>query len=220
MVIVADYDCDGATACAVGIRALRAFGADVHYLVPDRSIRLRPPRPSSRLAARLEPDVHHRRQRHRQRRGSPPRASTASPPSSPTTTCPATKLPEADVIVNPNQPGCDFPSKALAGVGAMFYTMLALRRNCASRRLPGNKEPNLAESSSTWSPSAPSPTWSSSTATTASWSRKASRMRAGRLQPGIRALFRSPGATGARQHHGPRLFMIGPPQRRRATRPT
>lgn len=36
LVIVADYDCDGATACAVGVRALRAFGADVHYLVPDR----------------------------------------------------------------------------------------------------------------------------------------------------------------------------------------
>ncbi|MDR1854893.1 MAG: DHH family phosphoesterase, partial [Azoarcus sp.] len=58
MVIVADYDADGATACALGVRALRAFGADVHYLVPDRvelGYGLTPP--MVELAARLEPEV-------------------------------------------------------------------------------------------------------------------------------------------------------------------
>jgi hypothetical protein len=81
MLIVADYDCDGATACAVGMRALRAFGADVDYLVPDRfelGYGLSPAIVDSPPAG-ARPD-HHRRQRHRQRRRrrrAP--ASTASP---------------------------------------------------------------------------------------------------------------------------------------------
>src|SRR5205807_6531441 len=46
---------------------------------------------------------------------------------------PGPELPKADCIVNPNQPGCDFPSKALAGVGVMFYVMLALRSELRKR---------------------------------------------------------------------------------------
>jgi single-stranded-DNA-specific exonuclease len=147
LLIVADYDADGATACAVGLRALRMFGADVDYLVPNRFeygygltpeiVRL--------AAAQKKPDVlitvdngiasidgvaeanrlgmkvlvtdHH---------------------------LPGDTLPDAWCIINPNQPGCGFPSKNLAGVGVMFYLMLALRAALRNRgTYAGRPEPNL-----------------------------------------------------------------------------
>ena len=123
MVIVADYDCDGATACAVGVRALRAFGADVHYLVPDRVALGYGLTPAMvEIAARLEPDVLITVDN-----GIASVEGIAAARAHGMATVitdhhlPGDVLPEADVIVNPNQPGCDFPSKALAGVGAMFY---------------------------------------------------------------------------------------------------
>jgi len=147
LLIVADYDADGATACAVGLRALRGFGAEVDYLVPNRFeygygltpeiVRL--------AAAEKKPDVlitvdngiasidgvaeanrldmkvlvtdHH---------------------------LPGDALPDAWCIINPNQPGCDFPSKSLAGVGVMFYLMLALRAELRRRgAFDAKTEPNL-----------------------------------------------------------------------------
>jgi single-stranded-DNA-specific exonuclease len=134
--IVADYDCDGATACAVGIRGLKLLGAPhVDYLVPDRVVDgygLTPPI-AERVAARgadllvtvdngiasvdgvararalglqvLVTDHH----------------------------LPGAELPAADGIVNPNQPGCDFESKCVAGVGVMFYVLLALRAELRAR---------------------------------------------------------------------------------------
>lgn len=129
--IVADYDCDGATACAVGIRGLSALGLSVDYFVPDRvrhgygltaaivdllAARPNPPQviltvdngissaDAVRYAATLGIDVvitdHH---------------------------LPADDTPPAVAIVNPNQRGCGFPSKSLAGVGVIFYVLLALR---------------------------------------------------------------------------------------------
>ena len=148
LLIVADYDADGATACAVGLRALRSFGADVDYLVPNRfeyGYGLTPE--IVRLAAeKKKPDVlitvdngiasidgvaeanrlgmkvlvtdHH---------------------------LPGDALPDAWCIINPNQPGCEFPSKSLAGVGVMFYLMLALRAELRGRgAYAGKPEPNLA----------------------------------------------------------------------------
>jgi single-stranded-DNA-specific exonuclease len=147
LLIVADYDSDGATACAVGIRALRMFGADVNYLVPNRfeyGYGLTPE--IVQLAAQSQPDFiitvdngiasvegvaeanrlgikvlvtdHH---------------------------LPGDSLPMATCIVNPNQPDCTFPSKSIAGVGVMFYVMLALRAELRQRGVyDDSNQPNLA----------------------------------------------------------------------------
>jgi single-stranded-DNA-specific exonuclease len=150
LLIIADYDADGATACAVGIRALRSFGADVAYLVPDRfklGYGLSPE--LVELAARTDP------------RGRPDLLITVDNGIASVEGVararelgiatlitdhhlPGPELPQAECIVNPNQPGCEFPSKALAGVGVMFYVALALRAELRHRgHFKDRPEPNL-----------------------------------------------------------------------------
>jgi single-stranded-DNA-specific exonuclease len=147
--IVADYDCDGATACAVAIRGLRMLGArHVQYLVPDRVVDGYGLTPTisqrvkdagadllitvdngiasvdgvalaRELGLRVLVTDHH---------------------------LPAASLPAADVIVNPNQPGDAFESKSLAGVGVMFYVLLALRAELRARGAfgtPDRPQPKL-----------------------------------------------------------------------------
>ena len=134
--IVADYDCDGATACAVGLRGLRLLGAPhVDYLVPDRVVDgygLTPPI-AERVAAKgadLLVTVDN---------GIASVAGVARARELGLQVLvtdhhlPGDELPPAEVIVNPNQPGCDFDSKALAGVGVMFYVLLALRAELRAR---------------------------------------------------------------------------------------
>jgi single-stranded-DNA-specific exonuclease len=148
LLIVADYDCDGATACAVGIRALRAFGARVEFLVPNRF----------EYGYGLTPeivDLAHQRRPDWLITVDNGIASVAGVERARALGMrvlvtdhhlPGDQLPAAEVIVNPNQPGCGFPSKHLAGVGVMFYVMLALRAELRRRgRLPGNGGPNLAQ---------------------------------------------------------------------------
>ena len=148
MLIVADYDADGATACAVAMRGLTAMGAKVSYLVPNRfehgygitpeivaEAAKRAPRllitvdngiaavdgiaAANALGMRVLVTDHH---------------------------LPGPRLPEAACIVNPNQPGCGFPSKNLAGVGVMFYVLSALRAELRRRgAFAARPEPNLAE---------------------------------------------------------------------------
>jgi single-stranded-DNA-specific exonuclease len=139
--IVADYDCDGATACAVAMRGLRLLGArHVDYIVPDRVVDgygLTPPisqrvkdsgadvlitvdngiasfegvATAKALGLQVLVTDHHL----------------------PASVNGQIALPEADVIVNPNQPGCSFESKSIAGVGVMFYVLLALRAELRQR---------------------------------------------------------------------------------------
>ena len=148
LLIVADYDCDGATACAVGIRALRAFGARVEFLVPNRF----------EYGYGLTPeivDLAHQRRPDWLITVDNGIASVAGVERARALGMrvlvtdhhlPGDQLPAAEVIVNPNQPGCGFPSKHLAGVGVMFYVMLALRAELRRRgRLPANGGPNLAQ---------------------------------------------------------------------------
>ena len=134
--IVADYDCDGATACAVALRGLKLLGAqNVSYIVPDRIVDgygLTAP-----IAQRVKDSgadvlitvdngiasmdgVSHARALGLQVLVTDHHL-------------PAAELPAADVIVNPNQPGCGFASKSIAGVGVMFYVLLALRSELRAR---------------------------------------------------------------------------------------
>ena len=134
--IVADYDCDGATACAVAMRGLRLLGAKhVSYIVPDRVVDgygLTPPI-SERVKASgadvlitVDTGI-----------ASVEGVATARALGLQVLVTdhhlPAAVLPDADAIVNPNQPGCTFQSKALAGVGVMFYVLLVLRAELRKR---------------------------------------------------------------------------------------
>ncbi|WP_336817158.1 single-stranded-DNA-specific exonuclease RecJ [Burkholderia gladioli] len=209
MLVVADYDCDGPTACAVAVRGLRMLGASIDYLVPNRfeyGYGLTPE--IVKLAAARRPELlitvdngiasvdgvaaanalgidvlvtdHH---------------------------LPGATLPAARAIVNPNQPGCEFPSKHIAGVGVMFYVLLALRAELRRRgafddarpeprldglldlvalgtvadvvRLDGNNRVLVAQG--------------------------LQRIRKGRMQPGIAALFRA----AAREARSASAFDLG-----------
>lgn len=148
IVIVADFDADGATACAVAVRALRALGAtDVHYLVPNRfafGYGLTPEIVA--VAVQLKPQLLITVDN-----GISSLAGVAAARAHGMAVLvtdhhlPGAELPAADAIVNPNQPGDTFASKNLAGVGVIFYVMLALR---AALRAKGwfaaRAEPNLA----------------------------------------------------------------------------
>jgi single-stranded-DNA-specific exonuclease len=147
LLIIADYDADGATACAVGMRALRAFGAKVDYLVPDRfklGYGLTPELVD--LAAQRNPELLITVDNGIASVAGVARANELGIATLITDHhLPGPELPAAACIVNPNQPGCEFPSKALAGCGVMFYVMLALRAELRSRKhFEKIKEPNLA----------------------------------------------------------------------------
>src|SRR3954464_14361402 len=146
LLIVADYDADGATACAVGLRALRALGAQVDYLVPDRfklGYGLSPELVD--LAAQRKPDLLITVDNGIASVEGVARARALGIATLITDHhLPGAELPQAECIVNPNQPGCEFPSKALAGVGVMFYVVLALRTELRKRDFFKDKpEPNL-----------------------------------------------------------------------------
>jgi single-stranded-DNA-specific exonuclease len=151
ILVVGDYDADGATATAVALRGLRAFGAtQVDYLVPNRfeyGYGLTPEIVA--LAALRQPDLLITVDNGIASIAGVRAAKDAGIKVLITDHhLPGAALPEADAIVNPNQPGDAFPSKALAGVGVMFYLLLALR---ARLRTSGwfaardRAEPNLAE---------------------------------------------------------------------------
>ncbi|HJV26372.1 MAG TPA: single-stranded-DNA-specific exonuclease RecJ [Aromatoleum sp.] len=213
MLIVADYDCDGATACAVGVRALRAFGADVGYLVPNRfeyGYGLTPA--IVELAARMEPDVLITVDN-----GIASVEGVAAARGYGMATVitdhhlPGDTLPDADVIVNPNQPGCDFPSKSLAGVGVMFYTMLALRAELRDRgAFAGGKEPNLGELLDLVALGTVADVVRLDHNNRILVSQGLARMRADRMQPGIRALFAAASRDPARASTFDMGFGLGP----------
>jgi single-stranded-DNA-specific exonuclease len=139
--VVADYDCDGATACAVALRGLKLLGAQqVSYIVPDRVV------DGYGLTAPISQRV--------KDSGADVLITVDNGIASVEGVAkakalglqvlvtdhhlPAQKdgvvfLPDADVIVNPNQPGCSFESKSIAGVGVMFYVLLALRAELRAR---------------------------------------------------------------------------------------
>ncbi len=133
--VVADYDCDGATACAILIRGLKVLGAQVDYLVPNRF----------EHGYGLQPSIVELCLSH-PRLGRPDLLITVDNGIASVAGVAAAKQaglrvlitdhhlagqerPAADAILNPNQGGCNFPSKALAGCGVAFYLLIALRRH-------------------------------------------------------------------------------------------
>lgn len=133
--IVADYDADGATACAIGVEGLRMLGARVDYLVPNRAVHGYGLSPAIvEEAARLEPDAILTVDNGIAAIDGVNAANALGIPVYVTDHhLPGEALPAAAAIVNPNQPGCAFPSKNLAGVGVMFYVLMALRAELRSR---------------------------------------------------------------------------------------
>jgi single-stranded-DNA-specific exonuclease len=150
--IVADYDCDGATACAVGIRGLRLLGArHVSYIVPDRvvdgygltaPISKRVKDSGAEVLITVDNGIASFNGVARARAlGLQVLVTDHHLPAS---TNGQIMLPQADVIVNPNQPGCPFESKSIAGVGVMFYVLLALRAELRQRgRFDATTQPKL-----------------------------------------------------------------------------
>ena len=144
--IVGDYDADGATATAVGVAGLRMLGAQVDFLVPNRAVHGYGLSPSIvEEAALLEPDALITVDNGIAAMDGVNAANELGIPVYVTDHhLPGDRLPEAAGIVNPNQPGCMFPSKNLAGVGVMFYVLLALRAELRSRgAFDGRPEPDL-----------------------------------------------------------------------------
>jgi len=208
--IVADYDCDGATACAVGLRGLRMLGArSVDYIVPNRfeyGYGLTPEivalaqalkRPDLivtvdngiasiegvEAANRLGIDVlvtdHH---------------------------LPAAHLPAAACIVNPNQPGCGFPSKHLAGVGVMFYVLFALRAELRRRgAFDAASQPRLDRLLDLVALGTVADVVRLDANNRLIVAQGLERIRTGRMQPGVAALFR----VAARESRSAGAFDLG-----------
>ena len=146
IMVIADYDCDGATACAVALLGLREMGATVDYLVPDRFVYGYGLTPEIvELAASKKADLILTVDNGMASIDGVEKAKALGINVIITDHhLPAEKLPAAACIVNPNTPGCDFPSKNLAGVGVMFYVLMALRAEFRSRgRFDAANQPRL-----------------------------------------------------------------------------
>jgi len=216
VLIVGDFDADGATSCAMAVSVLRQMGlAEVAYLVPNRfefGYGLTPE--IVELAAAQAPDLivtvdngissvegvaaarqlgisvlitdHH---------------------------LPGAVLPQADVIVNPNQPGCTFPSKSLAGVGVMFYVLSALRATLRERDWfaeRGIEPPNLGDALDLVALGTVADVVPLDRNNRILVAAGLARIRSGRARPGIEALFE----VASRDHRAATAsdlgFIVGP----------
>ena len=212
--IVADYDCDGATACAVALRGLALLGAQhLSFIVPDRVVDgygLTPEiakrvhasgaqvlitvdngiasvsgvQEAHRLGLQVLITDHH---------------------------LPGSELPTPDALVNPNQPGCSFESKSMAGVGVMFYVLLALRALMRERGIFGpDSEPKL----DSLLPLVALGTLADVVLLDANNRRLVSqgllRMRRGHMPAGLAALFKVAGRDPAQASSQDMGFAIGP----------
>ena len=145
--VIADYDCDGATACAVALRGLRLLGANVDYMVPNRFDN----------GYGLTPEIVRLAKEHHQTdiiltvdngiasiKGIEEALALGMQVLVTDHHLPGDELPQNCIVVNPNQPGCSFPSKNLAGVGVMFYVLLALRAEMRRHKIFDEKtQPHL-----------------------------------------------------------------------------
>lgn len=214
IVIVADYDCDGATACAVGIRGLRAMGAIIDYIVPNRfeyGYGLTPEIVT--LTAELKkPDiiitvdngiasvegVEEANRRHIDVLVTDHHL-------------PGDSLPAARVIINPNQADCTFASKNLAGVGVMFYVLLALRAELRHRGVHTQQnQPKLDALLDLVALGTVADVVKLDANNRILVGQGLKRIRAGRMHPGIAALFRVAGREARNASPFDLGFAVGP----------
>ena len=221
IVVVADYDCDGATACAVALRGLAMLGAapaQLGYVVPDRTVHgygltpaiveLARARGAQLLVtvdngiASLEGVAHAR---------SLGLLVLVTDHHLPARQGAEVVLPEADVIVNPNQPGDTFASKALAGVGVMFYVLLALRAELRARgRFDAAGQPRLDALLDLVALGTVADVVRLDANNRRLVAQGLRRVRSGRLQPGLAALFAAAGRDPAGASAFDFGFAIGP----------
>ncbi len=226
--VVADYDCDGATACAVMLRGLQMLGADrsdLGYVVPDRRLHGYGLTPSivDLAIATVAPDVlvtvdngiaSAEGIAHAAARGL---AVVVTDHHLPARDGERIVLPPADVIVDPNQPGCDFASKSIAGVGVAFYVLLALRAELRERdAFDTAGQPRLDALLDLVALGTVADVVRLDRNNRVLVAQGLRRVRAGRMQPGVAALFavagRDPGSASAADFGfaiGPRLNAAG-----------
>jgi len=213
LLIIADYDADGATACAVGVRGLRMLGARVDYLVPNRlehGYGLTPD--IVKLAAERLPDLLVTVDNGIAAVEGVAAANALGIPVLVTDHhLPGDALPDAVCIVNPNQPGCDFASKNLAGVGVMFYVLLALRAELRQRgAYTEQAEPDLRTLLDLVALGTVADVVRLDTNNRTLVENGLARMRAGKACAGINALFRAAARDPARATVFDLGFMLGP----------
>jgi single-stranded-DNA-specific exonuclease len=216
ILIVGDFDADGATASSVGVLGLRMLGAaHVDYLVPNRfeyGYGLTPEIVA--VALQREPQLLLTVDN-----GISSVEGVAAAKAAGLTVLvtdhhlPGPELPAADAIVNPNQPGCEFPSKALAGVGVMFYVLLALRARL--RELNwfaecGLNEPNLAELLDLVALGSVADVVPLDANNRILVHQGLARIRAGRARPGLRAVLEVAGRDHQRINSTDLGFILGP----------
>lgn len=221
IVIVADYDCDGATACAVALRGLALLGAapgTLGYVVPDRTVHGYGLTPAIvDLALRQRPDllvtvdngiaslegVTYARSKGLQ--------VLVTDHHLPAGRGSEVVLPPADVIVNPNQPACGFASKSLAGVGVMFYVLLALRAELRARgAFACGEQPRLDVLLDLVALGTVADVVRLDANNRRLVAQGLKRIRAGRMQPGVAALFEAAGRDPRRASTFDFGFALGP----------
>ncbi|MBS0342598.1 MAG: single-stranded-DNA-specific exonuclease RecJ [Proteobacteria bacterium] len=212
--IVADYDCDGATACAVGLRGLRRLGArHASYLVPDRvadgygltpGIAQRVADTGADMLITVDNGI-----------ASVEGVAAAKALGLSVLVTdhhlPGPELPAADVLVNPNQPCCEFQSKSIAGVGVMFYVLMALRSELRERgAFEAAQQPKLDD----LLPLVALGTVADVVRLDANNRRLVAqglrRIRAGAMPPGLSALFKAAGRTASAATTFDFGFALGP----------
>lgn len=214
LTVVADYDCDGATACAIAVSGLRALGATIDFIVPNRfkhGYGLTPSVvdvvaeafPDTRYIITVDNGI----------------ASIAGVQAANDRGIgvlvtdhhlPGPDLPDADAIVNPNQPGCEFESKNLAGCGVMYYVLAAVRTQLSSLGLVSPTTPPLSQ----WLDLVALGTVADVVKLDQNnrWlvNQGLQRIRAGHMRPGIAALFAVAGRDPARANASDFGFALGP----------
>jgi single-stranded-DNA-specific exonuclease len=219
--VVADYDCDGATACAVALRGLALLGAArdrLCYVVPDRAVHGYGLSPAIvDLALQKQPDllltvdngiaslagVAHARANGL--------AVLVTDHHLPALVDERVTLPDADVIVNPNQPACGFESKNLAGVGVIFYVLLALRAELRRRGVfSAETQPRLDALLDLVALGTVADVVKLDANNRRLVAQGLKRIRAGKMQPGVAALFAAAGRDVRRASGFDFGFALGP----------